>query len=96
MKLILGIVLGTLIAILVTSNARSLGNPSPPPGVSAMDWIPLGDAAGFVVVHDDASPNRINPAAGTVKGHFVVRRKDHWLRVDSTPDYGAQNAVMQR
>jgi len=96
MKQILGIILATLIVISVAPNARSLGSPSPPHGVSANDWIPLGDAAGFVIAHDDSTHTAVNPAAGTVKGYFMVRRKDSWLRVDSTPDYGVQKAAMQR
>jgi hypothetical protein len=64
--------------------------------VSANDWIPCGDAAGFVIAHDKSVPTLINPPDGTVKGYFMVRRKDSWLRVDSAPDYGVKKATMQR
>jgi hypothetical protein len=96
MKQILGMVLAALIVISVAPYARSLGSSSPPPGVSANDWIPFGDAAGFVIAHDKSVPTAINPPAGTVKGYFMVRRKDSWLRVDSAPDYGVQKTTMQR
>jgi hypothetical protein len=96
MKQLLGIIFAAAIVISVVPNARSIGSLSPPHGVSANDWIPLGDAAGFVIAHNETTPTAINPAVGTVKGYFMVRRKDSWLRVDSTPDYGVQKAAMQR
>jgi hypothetical protein len=96
MKQILGIALAALIVISVAPYARSLGSSSPPPGVSANDWIPFGNAAGFVIASGNSVPTATNPVAGTVKGYFMVRRKDSWLRVDSAPDYGVQKTTMQR
>jgi hypothetical protein len=96
MKQILGLVLAAVIIISAAPYARSLGTPSPPPGVSADDWIPLGDSAGFVVAHDNSMPAVTNPSAGTVKGYFMVHRKYRWLRVDAVPDYGIQKATTQR
>jgi hypothetical protein len=96
MKQLLGIVLAVLIVVIAVPYARSLGSSSAPPGVSAGDWIPFGDAAGFVIVHDSTVSAPIRPTAGTIKGYLMVRRKDSWLRVDSAPDYGVQNAGMPR
>jgi hypothetical protein len=96
MKAILGFVLAAVIVMSVAPYARSLGTPAPPPGVSATDWIPLGDAAGFVIAHDHSAPTATNPEAGTVKGYFMVRPTNRWLRVDPTPDYGVQKATLQR
>jgi hypothetical protein len=74
MKQILGLVLATVIVISAAPYALSLGTPSPPAGVSANDWIPVGDAAGFVIAHANSTPTVTNPSAGTVKGYFIVRR----------------------
>jgi hypothetical protein len=49
MKRLLGLVLAIAIVVTVVPYARSLGAPPAPPGVSAKNWIPFGDAAGFVV-----------------------------------------------
>jgi hypothetical protein len=60
------------------------------------DWIPLGEAAGFVVTHDDPLPRAARTPPGTVKGYFVIRRASAWLRVDSVPDYDLQKAALAR
>ena len=96
MKQILGFILAAVIVISVAPYARSLGMPAPPPGVSADDWIPLGEAAGFVIAHDNSAAAATNWGAGTVKGYFMVHHTNTWLRVDATPDYGVQKATMQR
>jgi hypothetical protein len=96
MKQILGIVLAAVIVISVAPYARSLGMPSPPPGVSADDWIPLGEAAGFVIAHNNSAAASTNRADGTVKGYFMVRHTNSWFRVDPIPDYGVQKVTMQR
>jgi hypothetical protein len=96
MKQILGIALVTLVVIGLSPYARSLGSLSPPPGVSSKDWVPFGDAAGFVVAHDNSLPTAFNSANGTLKGYFMVRRNDRWLRVDVAPDYGVYKAAVQR
>jgi hypothetical protein len=75
----LSILLVIAITAVVVPIARSVGTPTPPPGISQSDWIPLGDAAGFVIAAA-AAPN-------TVKGYFMARREGAWVRVDSSPDY---------
>jgi hypothetical protein len=61
--------------------ARSLGVPPVPPGISANDWIPLGNQAGFVISHD-LSATSAPLKAGEVRGYFMIRPNDRWLRVD--------------
>jgi hypothetical protein len=93
MKPIVGLVLAILVIVGVAPYARSLGTPSSPPGVAAQDWVPFGDAGGFVVVHDKSSVATA-PAADTVRGYFLVRRHGAWLRVDAAPNYGVQKTLM--
>jgi hypothetical protein len=73
----LSIVLAAAIAAGAVPFARSIEAPSPPPGISTNNWIPMGDAAGFV----------ITTLGNDLKGHFMARREGAWFRVDSSPDY---------
>jgi hypothetical protein len=73
--------------------ARSLGTPPLPPNISADNWIPLGDAAGFVITRSSFAESR--PAAGTIKGYFVVRQGNRWLRVDSRAELEVQPTAMR-
>jgi hypothetical protein len=85
MKKVLGLLLVVAIIVGAVPYARSLGMPPSPPGVSATDWIPLGDTAGFVITHNNAplvSPTK----PGAVRGYFMVRPGNSWLRVDSEPE----------
>ena len=71
--------------------ARSLDAQSTPPNVKASEWVPIGDAAGFVITHDAFGDA---PAPGSVKGYFVVHRSSAWLRVDSQPDLKTTSAAV--
>jgi hypothetical protein len=79
MKKVLALLLVTAIIVGAVPYARSLGVPPSPPGVSANDWIPLGDAAGFVITHNNA-PLSSPTKPGAVKGYFMVRLSNSWLR----------------
>jgi hypothetical protein len=84
----LSIVLAAAIAAGAVPFARSIEAPSPPPGISTNNWIPMGDAAGFVITtlgNDFHKGLRSEP--NIVKGHFMARREGAWFRVDSSPDY---------
>jgi hypothetical protein len=96
MKHLIGLFLAAVIAVSVVPNARSLGAPAVPPGVTASDWIPLGDAAGFVVAREDSARTAISPLNGTVRGYFMVRRAGRWFRIDATPEYGVQKAGLHQ
>jgi hypothetical protein len=96
MKKVLGLFLAVAIVTSVVPYARSLGTPTPPSGISAEDWIPVGDAAGFVVARGNLPPGLTTTTPGTLKGYFMVRRGTAWFRVDSAPDYGAQKTMMAR
>jgi hypothetical protein len=96
MKRIFGLFLVVAIAVSVVPYARSLGNPSPPSGVSASDWIPFGDSAGFVITHDNPLPGATRSTPGMVRGYFMVRHTNIWLRVDSAAPYDVQKAMMVR
>jgi hypothetical protein len=95
MKKVLGLLLVVAIIVGAIPYARSLGMPPLPPGVSASDWIPLGDAAGFVITHNNgplASPTK----PGAVRGYFMVRLANSWMRVDSEPDSRQYPATLIR
>ncbi|HXA36127.1 MAG TPA: hypothetical protein VNW26_07325 [Steroidobacteraceae bacterium] len=79
----LSILLAIAIAAVVAPVASSL--PSPPPGIAEGTWIPMGEAAGFVITGSAAS--------NSLKGYFMARREGIWFRVDSTPDYEAHPTI---
>jgi len=83
MNRIFGLLLFSVVVVGVMPLARSLDAQSTPPNVKASEWVPIGDAAGFVITHDGFGDT---PASGSVKGYFVVHRSGAWLRVDSQPD----------
>lgn len=83
MKKLFGLLLILTIAVVAIPIARSMGVPPAPPGISARDWIPLGDTAGFVVTHANA-PLGEPSMPGFVRGYFMVRpATSTWLRVES-------------
>ncbi len=95
MKKVLGLLLVVAVIVGVVPYARSLGMPPSPPGVSASDRIPLGDAAGFVITHNNA-PLASPTKPGAVRGYFMVRLGNSWLRVDSEPDSRQYPATLTR
>jgi hypothetical protein len=80
MKKILGLLLAIAIVIAAVPYARSLGA-SPAAG-------------GFVISRP--SPGDPWPAAGVVKGYFMVRQGNDWLRVDSGQELQVQPATITR
>jgi hypothetical protein len=70
--------------------ARSLGTPERPRGVAADHWVPMGDAAGFVIIGDASDPKQglKEGGSGQVKGYFMIRRVGTWSRVSNEPDEG--------
>jgi len=85
MKKVLGLLLVVAIIVGAVPYARSLGIPPAPPGVPANNWIPIGDSAGFVITHNNA-PLASPTKPGAVRGYFMVRPGNSWLRVDSEPE----------
>ena len=83
MNRIVGLLLIGAVVVGVMPLARSLDAQSTPPNIKASEWVPIGDAAGFVITRDAFSNA---PPSDSVKGYFVVRRSGAWLRVDSDPD----------
>src|ERR1700722_1202487 len=89
----LSILLVIALAAGIMPLARSIEVSSLPPGVATGNWIPMGDAAGFVITgvgNDFLNGYRNEP--NMVKGHFMARREGTWFRVDSAPDYEAHPA----
>jgi hypothetical protein len=82
------------IALGVVPYALSIGTPSPPPGISADKWVAMGDAAGFVItdVGNDLR-NGLRSEPNTMRGYFMVRHKDSWVRVDVSPGYETRPAA---
>ena len=87
MNRVIGLLLATTALIAVGPNALSLDAQPSPPGISADNWIALGDRAGFVVTNGDALIGAAS-SVGIAKGYFMLRRAGIWLRVDSAPDDG--------
>lgn len=87
MNRLLGTLLATAVVCAVAPYARSSGPPLVPPGISADDWIALGDSSGFVITNGDFLIGS-NTAVGVAKGYFMLRRAGIWLRIDTSPDYG--------
>ena len=84
----LSILLVIATTAVVVPIARSVGTATPPPGISQSDWIPLGDAAGFVITTAAGDLHKgLRAEPTTVKGYFMARREGAWVRVDSSPDY---------
>jgi hypothetical protein len=93
MNKLLGLLLAIAIVVAVVPS-RSLGAPPSPPGIPAKNWVPLGDVAGFVITPPLSGDPR--PPAGMVKGYFVVRQGNIWLRVDADRDVQVQPATITR
>jgi hypothetical protein len=91
MNKVLGLLLVVAIIVGAVPYARGLGAPSLPPGVSAENWISFGDAAGFVIRHPLPGDATLRP--GMVKGYFMVRKGNNWLKVDSDQDVQVQPAI---
>ena len=83
----LSILLAIAITAIVVPIARSVGTATPPPGILQSDWIPLGDAAGFVITAAGDLRKGLRAEPNSVKGYFMARREGAWFRVDSSPDY---------
>lgn len=78
--LLAAVVLGGVGPQAVSSSASFL-----PPGISADNWIALGDRAGFVLTNGDALIGSTT-SVGVARGYFMLRRAGTWLRIDSGPD----------
>jgi hypothetical protein len=97
MNKLLSLLLVTAIAIAAIPYARGLGTPEAPPGIKADHWIPMGDAAGFVITdigNDLRQGLRTNP--NVVRGYFVVRPDHTWVRVDAGPEPGTYRTQLDR
>jgi hypothetical protein len=92
MKMTIGIVLAAALAVGAMPAARSLGTPSAPPDVSVNDWVPMGEAVGFVIEHGDSLIN--NP--GVLRGYFAILRGGRWMRVDPSPEMAIRPAALAR
>jgi hypothetical protein len=66
--------------------ARSLGGANIPPGISEKNWVPMGQAAGFVVTGSGNDLREgLKDSPNVMKGYFMIYRKGVWARVDPTP-----------
>jgi hypothetical protein len=95
MNKVLGLLSVVAIIVGAVPYARSLGVPPSPPGISASDWIPLGEAAGFVITRN-TSPLSSPTKPGAVRGYFMVRPSNSWLRVDSEAESRQYPATLIR
>lgn len=79
MKKLIGIVFSAAILIGTVSIAQRVDASRSPPGLSAQNWIAIGDDAGFVVTTGEFQGSV--RATGTLQGYFMVRRAGVWFRV---------------
>jgi hypothetical protein len=86
MKKIICLFLVTAVAAGIGPHSLSWGDSLLPPGISADNWIALGDRAGFVITNGDSLIGSTG-SVGVAKGYFVLRRAGIWLRIDSASDY---------
>ncbi|HKQ14798.1 MAG TPA: hypothetical protein VJT80_15295 [Steroidobacteraceae bacterium] len=56
-----------------------------PPGVTADNWIPIGEKMGFVV-----TPGRPAADPSVLAGYFVAWHGDSWKRIDSAGPFQFQ------
>ncbi len=87
MNKIFGAFLAVVVVVGLAPYARSSGPQLLPPGVSADNWIALGDRAGFVLTNGDSLIGSTG-AVGVAKGYFMLRRAGVWLRIDTSHDDG--------
>jgi hypothetical protein len=97
MNKMLSLLLVATIAIAAIPYARGLGTPEAPPGIAADHWIPMGEAAGFVIT-DAANDLRkgLRNEPNVVKGYFMVRSGKTWVRVEAGPESGVYQTQLLR
>jgi hypothetical protein len=77
MKTPLAIVAVCVLALLTSLGVGQEQRPLPP-GVSAANWIAIGDKVGFVV-----TPGVPNQQAQVLAGYFLAWHENSWKRIDS-------------
>ena len=82
----IGLLLATVVLVGMGQHALSSSASLLPPGISADNWIALGDRAGFVITNGDSLIGSTS-SVGVARGYFMLRRAGTWLRIDSGPDY---------
>jgi hypothetical protein len=93
MNRVLSVLLVGAIAVGMVPYARSVGTPSPPPGVSADNWVAMGEAAGFVITSASNDFHQgLKNEPNAMKGYFMVRHKNSWVRVDASDSYALRPA----
>jgi len=78
-------------AAIVLSSAAGADAPNRPPGVGILDWIPISDSLGIVLVRPATRP--VDPTAlllaPPAEGYLMVKRAAGWRRlVIVEPDKG--------
>ena len=54
---------------------------SAPPDVSTLNWIPLGDSFGFVIVKGGRTAKPRQPVHLALSGYYMVKLEDVWFRL---------------
>jgi len=97
MHKILSFLLVATIAIAAIPYARGLGTPEAPPGIAADHWIPMGEAAGFVITNiANDLRNGLRTKPNVVKGYFMVRPAKTWVKVEAGPESGVYRTQLVR
>ena len=92
MNKIIGLLLVTAVTIGVGTDALSFDAQGLPPGISADNWIAMGNRAGFVVTNGDSLIGSAS-SVGVARGYFMLRRGGVWLRVASTQDSAGADSL---
>jgi hypothetical protein len=97
MNKLLSLLLAAAIVSSVVPYARGLGTPEAPRGIASDQWIPMGEAAGFVIT-DTANDLRrgLRDEPNVVKGYFMVRPAKTWVRVEAGPESGVYQTQLVR
>jgi hypothetical protein len=75
--------------LLVATLSSAVGAGAPPdrpPGVAAIDWIPISNSLGLVIAHPRRQMTPIPDITATLvappaEGYFMIRRGNFWQRL---------------
>jgi len=71
--------------------------PEAPPGIAADHWIPMGEAAGFVITNiANDLRNGLRTKPNVVKGYFMVRPAKTGVKVEAGPESGIYRTQLVR
>ena len=85
MKLILAVVAAVAVGVLVQRGLAAEPRSDMPAGVEATDWIPISDAAGFLITPEKAATYQPPGGRQVLTGHFFAKKNGQWFRLNIAP-----------